>query len=94
LGRWKTEPAKAELREGAKPVYQRHYPIPNINREAFRTEIKRLVDLKVLEPVAESQYGSPAFIVPKPDRTVRFVTDFRRVNATRIRQEHIAERRR
>ena len=82
LGRWKTEPAKAELREGAKPVYQRHYPIPNINREAFRTEIKRLVDLKVLEPVAESQYGSPAFIVPKPDRTVRFVTDFRRVNAT------------
>ena len=94
LGRWKTEPAKAELREGAKPVYQRHYPIPNINREAFRTEIKRLVDLKVLEPVVESQYGSPAFIVPKPDRTVRFVTDFRRVNATRIRQEHIAERRR
>jgi len=81
LGKWKTEPAKAELKEGAKPVYQRHYPIPNINREAFHREIECLVDLKILEPTAESQYGSPAFIVPKPDRTVRFVTDFKRINS-------------
>lgn len=82
LGQWRTEPAKAELKEGAKPVDTRYYPIPKIHREVFRKELQRLVELGVLRRVAESAYGSPAFLVPKPDGRVRFVTDFRKVNQT------------
>jgi hypothetical protein len=90
LGKWKTTPAKAELKPGAKPVYTRHYKVPHINEEAFKKELMRLVELGVLERVPadeDSGYGSPAFIIPKSDMTVRFVTDFRRVNATVKRTE-------
>ena len=69
-------------KEGAKPVDTRYYPIPRIHRELFRRELQQLVDLGVLRRVAESAYGSPAFLIPKPDSSVRFVTDFRKVNAT------------
>ena len=85
LGKWKTTPAKAELKPGAKPVYTRHYKVPHINEEAFKRELMRMVDMGVLERVPadeDSGYGSPAFIIPKSDMTVRFVTDFRRINAT------------
>ena len=85
LGRWKTTPASAELKPGAKPVYTRHYKVPHINEEAFKKELMRLVELGVLERVPDDEdsgYGSPAFIIPKADKTVRFVTDFRKVNAT------------
>ena len=40
-----------------------------------------MVDLGVLEPVQESEWGSPTFIIPKKDGRVRFVSDFRRLNA-------------
>lgn len=85
LGRWNTTPASAELKENAKPVYTRHYKVPRINEEAFKRELQRLLGLGVIERVPDnddSGYGSPAFMVPKPDGTVRFVTDFRKVNAT------------
>ena len=84
LGRWKTTPASAELKVGAKPVYTRHYKVPHINEEAFKKELMRLVELGVLERVPDDEdsgYGSPAFIIPKADKMVCFVTDFRKVNA-------------
>ena len=81
LGAWKTDPVDFELVDGAKPHCQRHYPVPHLYKKTFKKELDRLVGLGVLEPVQESEWGSPTFIVPKKDDRIRFVSDFRRLNA-------------
>ena len=80
LGEWKTDPVDFELVDEAKPHSQRHYPVPHLYKETFKKELDRLVKLGVLEPVQQSEWGSPTFIVPKIEKTVRFVSDFRRLN--------------
>ena len=86
LGRWKTDPVKIQLKEGAKAVNSRWYPVPKINKETFKKELERLVKIGVLEVVHESEWGTPVFIIPKKDGTVRFVTDFRKVNGQVVRK--------
>jgi Reverse transcriptase (RNA-dependent DNA polymerase). len=80
LGKWNTDPVNIELREDAKPVSSRNYPVPKINKETFRKDLLRLVDIGVLTPVQDSEWGTPVFIIPKDDGTVRFITDYRKVN--------------
>ena len=86
LGEWKTEPVEFELKEGVTPHSQRYYPMPHIHKETFKKEIKRLVQLGVLERVTESEWGSPTFIIPKKDGTVRVISDFRKLN-TKIKRK-------
>lgn len=81
LGEWKSDPVDFELVDGAKPHSQRHYPVPHLYKKTFKKELDRLVKLGVLEVVQQSEWGSPTFIVPKKDDKVRFVSDFRRLNA-------------
>ena len=80
LGEWKTDPVELELKEGVEPHSQRHYPMPRIHRDVFKKDLDRLVKLGVLERTNESEWGSPTFIIPKKDGTVRFISDFRRLN--------------
>ena len=86
LGDWDTEPVDFELKEDAKPHSARYYPMARIHKETFKTEIKRLVKLKVLEEVRESEWGSPTFILPKKNGSVRFLSDFRQLN-TKIKRK-------
>jgi hypothetical protein len=74
-GKWNTDPVNIELGEDAKPVSSRYYPVPKINKETFRKELLCLVDIGVLTPVQDSEWGMPVFIIPKKDGTVRFITD-------------------
>ena len=55
--------------------------MPRIHKETFRKELARLVKLEVLEEVHNNEWGSPTFIIAKKQGTVRFVSDFRRLNA-------------
>ena len=50
LGDWATEPVDLELNLDSKPLNSRYYPVPRINKEFFRKELKRLVDIGVLTP--------------------------------------------
>ena len=88
LGQWNTDPVSIELKPDAKPVSARWYPVPHINKETFRKELMRLVKIGVLEPVQESEYGTPVFIIPKKEGTVRFITDFRQVNSQIVRKPY------
>jgi len=51
-----------------------------IHKDTFKTEIKRLVKLGVLEEVRESEWGSPTFKIAKKNGSVRFLSDFRVLN--------------
>ena len=55
--------------------------MPHLYKETFHKELLRLVDIGVLEVIQESEWGSPTFIIPKKDNRVRFISDFRRLNA-------------
>ena len=81
LGEWKTDLVDFGMVEDAKLHSQWHYSVPHLYKDTLNKEIDWLVDLGVLEPVQESEWGSPIFIIPKKDGHVRFVSDFRRLNA-------------
>jgi hypothetical protein len=83
LGKWNTDPIDIETNPDQKPSSARYYPVPKINKATFRTELKHLVEIGVLTPVQQ-----PVFIIPKKEGTVRFLTDFRRINQGIVRKPY------
>ena len=65
LGNWATEFVNLELNPNPKPFNSRYYPPPIIDKDIFRKELKRLVELDVLTPLQKYQYGTPVFIISK-----------------------------
>ena len=65
LCNWDTETVDLELNTDSKPFNSRYYLVPRINKTKFQKELKRLVEIGVLTPVQQSQYGTPVFIIPK-----------------------------
>ncbi len=60
-------------------VKQRPYLIPEARWQAIEEEIQQMLKLGVIEP-SRSPWSSPIVLVPKPDGTLRFCNDFRRLN--------------
>ena len=46
----------------------------------MKTKVERLVKIGVLKKVNRSEWAAPSFIIPKKDKTVRFINDFRELN--------------
>ena len=51
-----------------------------------------MVKIGVLTPVQNSQYGTPIVIIPKKEGTVRFITDYHRLNHKLVRRTHLLPR--
>ncbi|KAL1259008.1 hypothetical protein QQF64_009585 [Cirrhinus molitorella] len=60
-------------------VRQRPYRVPEARRQAIEEEVQEMLKLGVIEP-SRSPWSSPIVMVPKPDGTLRFCNDFRRLN--------------
>jgi RNase H-like domain found in reverse transcriptase/Reverse transcriptase (RNA-dependent DNA polymerase)/Integrase zinc binding domain/Retroviral aspartyl protease len=86
LGHWKDQPYDIKLKDGVKPYHARPYPIPKIHESTLKMEVDRLCQIGVLKKINRSQWGSPTFIIPKKDGTVRFISDFRELNKRIQRQ--------
>ena len=80
LGTWQKEPYNIELKEGAKPYHSRPFPVPKIHEHTLKVELDRLVKLGVLKQINVSEWATPMFIISEKDATVRFISDFRRLN--------------
>jgi len=80
LGDWKTRPVHLDLIPGSKPYHGKAYPIPKIYEKTLKTELARLEKIGVIQKCSGSEWGSPSFIIPKANGTVRFLTDFRKAN--------------
>ena len=80
LGKWNGEKLDIELKADATPYHARAYPIPKAYEQTLRMEVERLVKAGVLKKVNRSEWGAPTFIIPKKDKTVRFISDFSELN--------------
>ncbi|CAM4664066.1 unnamed protein product [Caretta caretta] len=55
------------------------YCIPEAKRKGIRAEVRKMLELGVIEE-SYSQWSSPIVLVPKPDGSLRFCNDFRKLN--------------
>ncbi|KAL0165651.1 hypothetical protein M9458_037495, partial [Cirrhinus mrigala] len=60
-------------------VWQRSYHDAEAHRQAIEDEVQQMLKLGVIEPSC-SPWSSPIAMVHKPDSTLRFCNDFRRLN--------------
>jgi hypothetical protein len=86
LGDWKIKPVSFQLKEGASPYHGRAFPVSKVQKDTLIKEVDRLVQQGVLEGQPASEWASPLFIMPKKNRTVRFLSIFWEVNMKLIRK--------
>jgi transposase InsO family protein len=85
LGLLRIKPVHLTLREDAKPVHVKAFPIPQSLLKTTKKEIGRLTSIDVLEKAYDSEWAAPTFVKPKKTGDVRILTDFRGLNACLIR---------
>ncbi len=66
--------------EGSTPIRQHPYHVNPVKREIMKEEVKYLLDQGLAVP-SSSPWSSPCILVPKPDGTYRFCTDYRKINS-------------
>ena len=82
LGTISGPPVKIALRPDARPKFLKARPVPLARRDAVDTELDRMIQLGILEPVTHSEWASPVVIAPRKDGRVRLCGDYREtVNA-------------
>ncbi|XP_059424715.1 retrovirus-related Pol polyprotein from transposon 17.6 isoform X1 [Carassius carassius] len=62
------------------PIKQHPYRVNPAKREIMKTEVDYLLKNGLAVP-SQSPWSSPCLLVPKPDSTFRFCTDYRKVNS-------------
>ena len=87
LGHVHSTSHRIELVPGANPVQCQPYRAGTRARELESTEIQRMLKAGVIEP-ATSEWASPIVLVPKPDGSMRFCVDYRRLNAITTRDSY------
>ena len=64
----------------SKPIKQHPYRVHPVKREKLKAEVKYMLENEIVEG-SHSEWSSPCLLVPKPDKSYRFCTDFRKVNS-------------
>ena len=81
LGCWPDLEIDLELTDDAKPYHAAPFRIPHSQLKLVRDEVDRQCRLGILAPAPpDTEWAAPCFVIPKHDGTVRFLTDFRRLN--------------
>ncbi len=79
-------PVSFQLKEGVSPYHGQAFSVPKIYKETLIKEVGRLVKLGVLEQQPASEWANPLFIIPKKNRTMRFLSNFWEVSKRLIRK--------
>jgi len=70
---------RIRLKPGAIPVRQHPLKDGPLAREREKAEVERMRSMRVIEP-STGEWASPVVMVPKPDGSVRFCIDYRKLN--------------
>ena len=81
LGCYPHKKIKLDISPDAQPIRKRPYPIPYRQEHAFKKGVEERDDNGVLRRKhGGSEWPSPTFVVPKKDKRISVVSDFREVN--------------
>lgn len=69
--------------DSARPIKQHAYRCPASKREVMRREVEYLIQNGFAKK-SNSPWSSPCVLVPKADGSLRFCTDFRKVNSVTV----------
>jgi hypothetical protein len=83
LGTVAATPHRIEVTAGSKPVHCQPYRAGSSARSAEKEEIDRMIAEQLIEP-ATCEWASPIVLVLKPDGSLRFCVDYRRLNAINV----------
>uniref|UniRef100_A0A670IUR3 Gypsy retrotransposon integrase-like protein 1 n=1 Tax=Podarcis muralis TaxID=64176 RepID=A0A670IUR3_PODMU len=61
------------------PIASRPYRVGEAVAQNIESEVKEMLELGVIEP-SKSAWASPIVLVPKPDGSIRFCVDYRKIN--------------
>ena len=75
------------LQPGMKPIRQSPYRLPPYKRDAMKSEVEFLLRNGLAEP-SDSSWASPCILVPKPDKSFRLCTDYRKLNSVTIKDSY------
>jgi Reverse transcriptase (RNA-dependent DNA polymerase) len=78
---------RIDLIPAAKPIYQAPYRAGVKGREVEKEEVERMLKADVIEP-ANSEWASPVVLITKPDGSVRFCVDYRKLNAVTVKDSY------
>jgi len=84
LGRVDVTPHRIEVTPGARPPRAQTYRESHASRDIIAKEVQRQRDLGVIEP-SSAEWAFPVVLVPKPDGTMRFCVDYRKLNEVTVR---------
>lgn len=87
LGIIKVTKHHIELQNGAKPVFAQTYRAGPKACQIEQDEINKKLSEGFIEP-ATSEFASPVVLVPKPDGSLRFCVDYRRLNAITVKDTY------
>ena len=71
----------------AHPIKQPPYRLPLTKRAVVDKEIGAMLEKEIIRP-SYSLWASPITLVPKPDGSVRFCVDYRKLNAVTVEDSH------
>jgi len=78
---------RIRLKPGAVPVKKHPYKAGPVDREREKGEVERMRSMDVIEP-AGGEWASPVVMVQKPDGSVRFCIDCRKLNLMTIKDAY------
>jgi hypothetical protein len=78
---------RIDLVPDAKPVYQAPYRAGVKGRKVEKEEVERMLKAGVIEP-ANSEWASPVVLITKPDGSIRFCVDYRKLNALTVKDSY------
>ena len=87
LGTLKGVLHRIELVPGSTPIFQQPYRAGPEARKAEAAEVQRMLEAEVIVP-SISEWASPVILVPKPDQSLRFCVDYRRLNSVTKRDSY------
>ena len=87
LGTLKGVYHRIDLLPGSTPIFQQPYRAGPEARKAEEAEVQRMLEAEVIAP-SMSEWASPVILVPKPDKSLRFCVDYRKLNSITKRDSY------
>ena len=69
-----------KLEPGATPPYRKNYRLSPLELQALKEQVTDFLEKGLITP-SNSPFGAPVLFIPKPDGKLRFVLDYRALNA-------------